>query len=154
MGCSWSDAPITTKKSQSTEMAHDPTTELNAEVAAATNPAQQPTAHVAVEAQPMSGRNEDLDSEKDSVTLDDAAVDLDPSIQSDGYVSANFIRDYPELVDGVPSHESSISSTFMTLVPGDGPTSQQMWAQLGADVMMEIARRQQAVLEQSTLSQI
>ena len=105
MGCSWSDAPITTKKSQSTEMAHDPTTELNAEVAAATNPAQQPTAHVAVEAQPMSGRNEDLDSEKDSVTLDDAVVDLDPSIQSDGYVSANFIRDYPELVDGVPSHE-------------------------------------------------
>ena len=76
---------------------------------------------------------------------------LMPSIQSS---EADRLRSVSWSVPSGPSCEPSISSTFMTLVPGDGPTSQQMWAQLGADVMMEIARRQQAVLEQSTLSQI
>ena len=76
---------------------------------------------------------------------------LMPSIQSS---EADRLRSVSWSVPSGPSREPSISSTFMTLVPGDGPTSQQMWAQLGADVMMEIARRQQAVLEQSTLSQI
>ena len=69
------------------------------------------------------------------------AFELQPSVQSEGFVSASFIRDYPELaaVAAAAEPEPSAGSRFMSLVPGDGPTPEQMWAQLGADVMMEFA---------------
>ena len=61
--------------------------------------------------------------------------ELQRSVQSDGFISASFIRDYPELAAQAVT-EPSVASRFMTLVEGDGPTPQQMWAQLGSDFMM------------------
>ena len=75
---------------------------------------------------------------------------LMPSIQSS---EADRMRPASWSVPSGPSREPSPPSQFMTLVEGDGPTSAQMWAQLGADVMMEISRQRQAT-EISFLSQI
>ena len=65
---------------------------------------------------------------------------LMPSIQSS---EADRMRPASWSVPSGPSREPSPPSQFMTLVEGDGPTSEQMWAQLGADVMMEISRQRQ-----------
>ena len=55
------------------------------------------------------------------------------SVQSNGFVSPRLAQ---ELEGLEPYDEPPPISQFMTLVPGDGPTTQQMWAQLGADVML------------------
>ena len=67
-----------------------------------------------------------------------ATSSLMPSVQSS---EADRLRPSSFSVpsDG-PSREPSPPTHFMTLVDGDGPTSQQMWSQLGADVMMEHSR--------------
>ena len=57
------------------------------------------------------------------------------SIQSDGYVCEELARELAPL--GTPGIEPPPPSQFMTLVEGDGPTSREMWARLGADVMMQ-----------------
>ena len=62
---------------------------------------------------------------------------LGASIQSDGYVCEELARELAPL--GTPGVEPPPPSQFMTLVEGIGPTSREMWAQLGEDVMMQLA---------------
>ena len=73
------------------------------------------------------------------VALPESADDLGPSIQSDGLVCSALMRELACL--GEPGFEPPPPDRFMTLVEGDGPTTREMWAQLGADVMMRHARR-------------
>ena len=77
------------------------------------------------------------------MTTDDVAVAVQellhpaqaqPSLQSEGIVSPRLA----EMLEGLePYDEPPPIDTFMELLPGVGPTPQQMWAQLGADVMLE-----------------
>ena len=71
------------------------------------------------------------------VALPESADDLGPSIQSDGLVCSALMRELACL--GEPGFEPPPPDRFMTLVEGDGPTTREMWAQLGADVMMRHA---------------
>ena len=74
-----------------------------------------------------------------SVTITD---ELGPSIQSEGYVCEALAKELAPL--GTPGVEPPPPDRFMTLVEGDGPTTREMWAKLGCDVMMARAAQEMA----------
>ena len=121
-----------------------------------THPPQLPTAAAAPEARVHEAsaqeRSSQVDTQEsqvaregqhDMTTDDDVAMAVQellhpaqaqPSLQSEGIVSPRLA----EMLEGLePYDEPPPIDTFMELLPGVGPTPQQMWAQLGADVMLE-----------------